>query len=149
VRRLRPLSYAVLALGVAAPALVAQPAAAAAQPCWRDVIEDWTNGGIQHRYAARCYSAALQHLPVDVRLYSNASDDIHRELLAALRRDSRGGGPPTGGQAAAGRTSLGNAGIPLPALALITLTVTLAALALVGLLRMRRGSSDQAPAPPE
>jgi hypothetical protein len=141
----------VLAVGLAAPAFVAVPATAAPQqPCWRSVIEDWTNGGIQHRYAVHCYSAALNHLPTDVRLYSDAADDIHRALLAALRRDSHGGGGPKADGRPAGRdANIRNAGVSLPVLALITLTVTLAALALVGLLRMRRGSSREAPAPPK
>ena len=113
----------MLAVGLAAPAVVARPATAAAsqQPCWRDVIEDWTNGGIQHRYAVHCYSAALSHLPTDVRLYSDAADDIHRALLAALRRDDSqgGGGPRAGGGQAVRETTIRNRAIVL----LVTATV--------------------------
>jgi hypothetical protein len=86
----------VAALG--AQAATAAPAAAqrATSKCWQDVINDWLdNNRVDHRYPIPCYTQAIQHLNAypDVRQYSNAADDIHRALLAALRN---GGGPKSG-----------------------------------------------------
>jgi hypothetical protein len=78
----------LLALGTAAPA------AAAGVPCWQAVINDWYDGQIDHKYSPACYTAALHHLPRDVKDYSSAKDDIERARLAAIRQGRGGGGPP-------------------------------------------------------
>jgi hypothetical protein len=77
----------LLALGTAAPA-------GAGIPCWQAVINDWYDGKIDHKYSPACYTAALQHLPRDVKDYSSAKDDIERARLAAIRQGRGGGGPP-------------------------------------------------------
>jgi hypothetical protein len=69
----------VLALGVASPA-------AAAKPCYRQLIDDWFDGRIDKTYPPECYTQALKHLPRDVDIYSSAPDDIRRAQLAALQK---------------------------------------------------------------
>jgi hypothetical protein len=66
-----------------APALAAP--AAAAPLCADAVMNDWLDGRIDKRYPPRCYGAALDALPEDVRAYSTASDDISRALQARVR----------------------------------------------------------------
>ena len=77
----------VLALGVASPA-------AAAKPCYQQLIDDWFDGRIDKTYPPKCYTQALKHLPRDVDIYSSAPDDIRRAQLAALRK-SNNNDPPT------------------------------------------------------
>ena len=103
---------ASLALLAAASTAAAAPAATAAptSKCWLDVVNDWLdNGRVDHTYAIPCYTQAIQHLNLypDVRQYSNATDDIQRALLAAIRQDrgsgpGAGSGPPDTGPGAAG-----------------------------------------------
>ena len=95
------LAAALALLAAGAPRAVAAPAATAeaTNTCWLDVVNDWLNhnGNIQGSYPIPCYTQAIQHLSQypDVQNYSNAEDDIHRALLAALHQD-RGGGPGAG-----------------------------------------------------
>jgi hypothetical protein len=133
----------------AAPA----PAAAATKPCWQRVLADWSSGGIQATYAAPCYSQALQHLPTDVRLYSDAASDIRRAMLAALRA---GPGPPAGASrvpagvarradVAGEAADVGNErSLPLPILGAIALGLALICAGAFGRLRTRH--PDAAPA---
>jgi hypothetical protein len=91
---------AVLALAVAGLALGAAPAAAAT-PCWKQVLNDWfVDGRIDGTYPVQCYTEAQQHLGEDAVNYSGAPGDIQRALLAAIRQDrgsgSRGDPPATG-----------------------------------------------------
>jgi len=81
------LAGLALAFGAAAPA-------AAATPCWRTLINDWFDGRIDKTYAPECYTQAIKHLPRDVDMYSGAKDDIHRAMLASLRKGNGGSGPP-------------------------------------------------------
>ena len=84
------LAGLALAFGAAAPA-------SASPPCWRVLINDWFDGHIDKTYPPSCYTQAIKHLPRDVEMYSGASDDIHRAMLAALRQGK--GDPPSGGTA--------------------------------------------------
>jgi hypothetical protein len=61
--------------------------AAAATPCWKQVINDWFDGRIDGTYPIHCYQEAISHLPEDVQTYSSAKDEIRRALLAAIRHD--------------------------------------------------------------
>jgi hypothetical protein len=69
--------------GTAAPA-------SAGTPCWRTLINDWFDGKIDHVYPRHCYTQAIAHLPNDIQTYSNAADEIHAAMLAALRHDNGG-----------------------------------------------------------
>jgi hypothetical protein len=127
-------------------ALVAAPSSSAATstPCWQRVLADWTNGSVQSSYAAACYAKALKRLPTDVRLYSDADQEIRRAMLAAIRKENEP--PTTGGAAAAGRSAAGRVAeakarsLPLPVLFAITLALTLVAVGVVGRVRARRSA---------
>ena len=41
--------------------------AEAAQPCWKKLVNDWYDGRIDGTYPVKCYQAALDNLPEDVR----------------------------------------------------------------------------------
>ncbi len=105
------LAATIAVLAAVAPTASAAPAASTTPTnrCWLDVVNDWLNHGgkIQNTYPIPCYTQAIQHLNLypDVRQYSNATDDIQRALLAAIRQD-RGNGPGAG----AGPTNGGSSG---------------------------------------
>ena len=80
--RALPLVAAVLLILVA---VGASPAAAATGPCWQRVINDWFDGEISATYQPSCYTDAIEHLPTDVSLYSDAESDIRAALLTRLR----------------------------------------------------------------
>jgi hypothetical protein len=61
----------------------AQPTAE--RDCASEVLGDWSDGGIDGAYDDRCYVAALDALPEDLRAYTSAGDDIARALRS--RRD--------------------------------------------------------------
>jgi hypothetical protein len=83
---------------------IAAPAASAAQPCWKELVNDyWADNRVDRVYPVSCYREAMEKLPSDVQQYSDAQDDLRRALLLAIRddRDSGGtrafrsaGGPP-------------------------------------------------------
>jgi hypothetical protein len=85
------LLLALLATVVAAG--VATPEAAAAKPCWRQLINDWYDGRIDKSYPISCYRQAIRNLPPDVVTYSSAQEDFERALAAAVR--GNGGQAPT------------------------------------------------------
>ena len=58
--------------------------AASTANCAKQVIADWyDNGRVDKIYAQHCYRQAIKLLPVDVRVYSGAEDDILRALQYA------------------------------------------------------------------
>jgi hypothetical protein len=90
--------FATVAAAVAA---VAAPPGSAAKPCWQVLVQDWSDGAISNLYPINCYRQALQNMPEDVRLYSNASDDINRALAGRAVKRSIAGGVTSGGRPAA------------------------------------------------
>lgn len=83
-------------LGLAAVALLlcAGAADASTKPCWKQVIEDWYDGRIDHVHACICYREALRHLPPDPSTSSTAKREIQRALhrcraVAAAQTPSR------------------------------------------------------------
>jgi hypothetical protein len=62
--------------------------AAAQDPCWKTLIDDWYEGRIDNVYPVACYRAALEHMPEDVAQYSSLGDDINRALQAAIAAQS-------------------------------------------------------------
>jgi hypothetical protein len=89
--RMRPRFPFVLALaaGLLLAALV--PGTAAAKtPCWKLVLNDWSNGRAIGSYPLHCYREAIRNLPEDLRDYSSAADDILAALQAQIsNRDNR------------------------------------------------------------
>ena len=79
---------AVISLLVAFAAgllLLALPATAAAKtPCWKQVLNDWSNGRAIGVYPLHCYRDAIRNLPEDLRDYSGAADDIQAALQAQI-----------------------------------------------------------------
>ena len=100
-----PLQTVLLVLVAAAGALLLAGPAAAKEPCWKTLIDDWYDGRIDNVYPVGCYRAALEHMPEDVAQYSTLGDDINRALQAAIAaQNSNDGGsngnssdPPTSG----------------------------------------------------
>jgi hypothetical protein len=88
-----------LVLAAGALALVVVPGrAAAAKPCWQQVIDDWhDNGRIDRNYPIRCYRDALKHVPEDERDYTSIVDDINAKMQVSSRGTHQVGSPPGSG----------------------------------------------------
>jgi hypothetical protein len=105
---------AALAAGVFV-ALSLPAGAAAGTPCWKKVLNDWSNGRTIGAYPLHCYRQAIQHLPEDLRDYSSASDDINAAMQAQIAkrgtRSTQGIGSSSGsngnGSGGGGGTSSG------------------------------------------
>jgi hypothetical protein len=80
----------VLALACAAVAALSAPStaeAAQAKPCWKRLIDDWVdNGRFDHFYSASCIADARQHLPEDIRAYSDIEEKMDAMRQEAVRR---------------------------------------------------------------
>ena len=84
-------------LVAAAGAFLLAGTAAAKDPCWKTLIDDWYDGRIDNVYPVACYRAALENMPEDVAQYSSLGDDINRALQAAIvAQGSNGGGSSNG-----------------------------------------------------
>jgi hypothetical protein len=66
-----------------------QAAAAAQLSCAKAVVHDWSDGRIDRDYSVGCYRAALRSLPVDLRVYSSAPDDIRQALSIRIVQGSQ------------------------------------------------------------
>jgi hypothetical protein len=91
-----PILLALTALVATVGALAGPSPAAAAKPCWVQLVNDWYDGRIDKTYPVSCYRAAIKNLPEDVRSYSEAREDIERALLAAIRQNEQSGGDELG-----------------------------------------------------
>jgi hypothetical protein len=69
----------------AATLAVTGVSAAATSGCAVAVLNDWSDGKIDHQYPVRCYQDALNRMPEDMRSYTTAPEDIQRALLDRLR----------------------------------------------------------------
>jgi len=67
-------------------ALLLPGQAAASTPCWKKVLNDWSNGRAIGSYPLHCYRDAIRHLPEDLRDYSSASDDINAAMQAQIAK---------------------------------------------------------------
>ena len=82
----RPLVVMLAALAGLLAMLALSGPAAAAQPCGRQVIDDWYDDGrVDGTYELHCYDDAIEALPRDVRDYSSAKDDITRAMQNQMR----------------------------------------------------------------
>src|SRR5215218_3137382 len=88
-----------LALAAAVAASPTEAQAAGQNPCWRAVVADWANGGIDRRHKVGCYRSSLRNLP----------EDIRSALLEEIRSLRRGGGNGPGGPAAGASAETGSA----------------------------------------
>ena len=78
--------------------------AAAKDPCWKTLIDDWYDGRIDNVYPVACYRKALENMPEDVAQYSSLGDDINRALQAAIAAQ----GPNDGGNSNGSNTGSSN-----------------------------------------
>jgi len=83
-------------LAATAGAILLAGPAAAKDPCWKTLIDDWYDGRIDNVYPVQCYRAALEHMPEDVAQYSSLGDDINRALQAAIAAQGSNGGGSNG-----------------------------------------------------
>jgi hypothetical protein len=104
----RTLQTTLLVLAAAAGAILLAGPAAAKDPCWKTLIDDWYDGRIDNVYPVACYRAALEHMPEDVAQYSSLGDDINRALQAAVAAQGSNGG-------SSGPTANGPTDPPAPA----------------------------------
>jgi len=86
----RALFAVLLVASAFVAATVHAPAALAATPCWKTLLNDWYDGRIDQSYSVHCYHDALKHLPSDVQTYSSAHDDILRALQTAIAKQKKG-----------------------------------------------------------
>jgi hypothetical protein len=87
-----PLALGITLVAVAvAPAVSAPQATAAATPCWRAAIGDWSvNGTLDGRYPAACLRQAMQNAPTDLKIYSTLEDDFQAALRVRSARHLAG-----------------------------------------------------------
>ena len=80
-------------LATASPALAAK-----SQPCWKQVINDWSqDGSIDGAYSAKCIEEALDRVPEDIRAYSDFEEQAKAARLAATRSLQSSGSSDNGG----------------------------------------------------
>jgi hypothetical protein len=92
------LSAALVALVALTSLAVAPGASAKAKTCGEKVVDDWYGDGrVDEIFPTHCYLDAIRSLPVDVKDYSNAEDDIRRALAYARQHKPDPG--PAGGPA--------------------------------------------------
>jgi cobalamin biosynthesis Mg chelatase CobN len=80
---------------LAAASAQLSPAASAASPCWKKLMNDWYSPPINNTYPLPCYHQALDHLPTDVQVYSSAREDIQRALQLAIAAQKKKSKPVT------------------------------------------------------
>jgi hypothetical protein len=152
-----------LATALFAVTLVAGVApAAAAAPCWKQVVQDWyADGRIDGAYSASCISEARKRIPEDLLVYSSFDDQARQARQESGRRLAAAGsgsaarprGPQVGDEPSRGlfkvaldKTSPRNAdSVPLPLLILGGMALLLIAAGAAGLVA-RRVRARRAPA---
>ena len=78
-RHQTPLIRAVAILAVLVAAFAASGTAGAATPCSKAILDDWLdNDRIDRIYDLSCYEAAIDAIPEDIRIYTNAEEVISR-----------------------------------------------------------------------
>lgn len=83
----RATALLMLACGAAILAAAAPAPAQAAKPCWKQVIDDWSqDGAITGRYSAECIEQALDKVPEDIRAYSDFEEQAKAARIAASRQ---------------------------------------------------------------
>jgi hypothetical protein len=150
---LAALTLLFLALAMGAPA-------SAAKPCWRVILDDWTdNTNLDGTYSIDCYDQALANIPGDLRDYTDAYDQIANARQDALQDDRRTSGVGAGGSDDPGDSDGGvivgagsgdSGSIPLPLIILGALAGLLMAAGGAGLLaRKLQARRAGPPGPPE
>lgn len=132
----------ILVLIAATLAALAGAPTAAAGSCEEKVLLDWSDDGrVDAIYPLHCYQGALTSMPSDLRDYTNASDAIQRALANATTRSSPGSSEGTSRVAAGSVVQVGGPGpdeIPLPLIALATVSLAVLAAGSLGWIARRR-----------
>ena len=149
-------------LGLAALS-VGAPVADAKTACWRQILNEWVdNRQIASTYPLDCYREAIQHVPEDLRVYTDIEEAINAARQQAVRSQNLREPQASGGPGAAERRSDPNADLftqgfdklgpnnadsmPLPLLILGGLALLLVAAGGAGLIS-RRIRGRRVPAP--
>jgi hypothetical protein len=158
---------AAVAVALIAAVAAAAPAnAATTAKCAKEVIADWyDNGRVDKIYPLHCYREAIKILPVDVRDYSSARDDILRALAYARQGKpdpggSSGGNPggnpsdpggnpgDPGGPGANPVDTSGPSAVPIPLIVLAAIATLLLVLGAVGYFTRRAAGRREGGDPP-
>ncbi len=108
----RRISLLSALAAIAALAALTFAPVASAKTCAERVIDDWYgNGRVDQIFPKHCYLEAIRSLPVDVKDYSNAEEDIRRALAFAGQGKPDPG--PSGGPAPTGTGSDDPPGTPV------------------------------------
>jgi hypothetical protein len=85
--RIAPVRLLALLVALTGVLALTMPAtAAAAKPCWKQIVDDWyDNERIDGSYPQKCYAEAEKNIPQDLRDYS----DLPGEIARARQRDLR------------------------------------------------------------
>jgi hypothetical protein len=146
------LAACALLVLVAVPSAPAATTAHKTTPCWVRLLNDWYDGRIDNIYPIPCYRQAINHLPTDIKQYSNASEEIERALAVAIAHEKNpnaklpnsGRTTPSGPiPSAIDSSSPGGAtSFPLPLVILGGLAIVLLAAGVIGLIIRRRQGDD-------
>jgi hypothetical protein len=91
--RAKALLFILLVCGAGILATASPALAAKSQPCWKQVINDWSqDGSIDGAYSAKCIEEALDRVPEDIRAYSDFEEQAKAARLAAGRALQSSGG---------------------------------------------------------
>jgi hypothetical protein len=169
LRRTALAAAAVLAAAIASLVATGTASAAKTESCAKQVIADWyDNGRVDNIYPLHCYREAIKILPVDVRDYSSAREDILRALQYAQQgkpdpgdggsattpgndgstpggSTPGGGGPgdtPGGSDPQAPVDTSGPSAVPIPRIGLAAIAGLLLVLGAVGYLSRRSDRHD-------
>jgi hypothetical protein len=137
-----------VAIVAALAAFAASGTAGAATPCSKTVLDDWLdNDRIDRIYELSCYEAAIDAIPEDIRIYTNAEEVISRAFqnVSGRRLERQLEGPSTVETPPSGYVppvdSSASTAFPLPLLVLGGMSAALLAAGGVGYVSRRRRQS--------
>ena len=86
----RPVVIGLALLLAAMALLIGARPAAAASPCWKQVVEDWYDDGeINGVYQRHCYTDALKNVSEEVIVYTDFEEKAKAALLRVTRANNR------------------------------------------------------------
>ena len=147
-RHQTPSIRAVALVAVLIAAFAATSNAGAATMCSKAILDDWLdNDRIDRIYELSCYEAAIDAIPEDIRIYTNAEEVISRAFqnVSGKRPERQLEGPSTVETPPSGYVppvdSSASTAFPLPLLVLGGMSAALLAAGGVGYVSRRRRQS--------